>query len=76
MSLYRTGPDAWFFVLTETVRFGTCWSGYMPFPIPERRRILSTALSPGFVHAAGDSYTRDYLTKIGIGSVSTSCPTT
>ncbi|WP_342642652.1 polysaccharide pyruvyl transferase family protein [Rhodoligotrophos ferricapiens] len=75
-ALWKIGSkDSKYFAVARTVCLGTGWGDYMPSPSAASQRLLHSVLSRELMHAARDSYTRDYLIKIGLDAVCTSCPT-
>ncbi len=61
---------------SRTICLGTGWNDYMLPPNEDSQKLLRTALSNKYIHAARDRYTQSHLESLGLASVFTSCPTT
>lgn len=61
--------------LCNAICFGVTWGGERPTPSLSERMLLRRVLDGGQIHSVRDRYTQRLLEKIGVASVSTSCPT-
>jgi polysaccharide pyruvyl transferase WcaK-like protein len=61
--------------LTNAICFGVTWGGISPKPSFKDRMLLRRLLDGHQIHSVRDKFTQRLLDRIGIVSVSTSCPT-
>ena len=61
--------------LRNAICFGVTWGGLRPIPSFTERILLRRVLDGSQIHSVRDRYTSDLLDKIGLASISTSCPT-
>lgn len=61
--------------LRNAICFGVTWGGIRPTPSLSERVLLRRVLDGSQIHSVRDRYTQDLLDRIGLASVSTSCPT-
>ena len=61
--------------LRNAICFGVTWGGIRHTPSLSERMLLRRVLDGSQIHSVRDRYTQNLLDKIGLASVSTSCPT-
>jgi polysaccharide pyruvyl transferase WcaK-like protein len=61
--------------LTNAICFGVTWGGGSPQPSFKDRILLRRVLDEHQIHSVRDRFTQHLLDRIGVVSVSTSCPT-
>jgi polysaccharide pyruvyl transferase WcaK-like protein len=61
--------------LRNAICFGVTWGGDRSTPSLGERILLRRVLDGGQIHSVRDRYTQRLLDKVGVASVSTSCPT-
>jgi hypothetical protein len=61
--------------LTNAICFGVTWGGVSPRPSFKDRMFLRRVLDGHQIHSVRDRFTQHLLDRIGVVSVSTSCPT-